>query len=1012
MVALAGWLSSTAWAQGEAPDRLGLDSTEAVRSELERTAALSDDAAADGRIRVALLHRRAVARTSLGRYAAAAEDLRRVLALNPPSRGEGNDWGVRWRVDNDLVFLLLESGDLLGALEHQKARPFAPSQATAVATGLGHIQLQLGLLDDVERTLQGGLRTLQDFKRQAALRQPYGEALASVLELAWASHLDRMGARLLEQRGQVPQAEGLHQLALARARDGMQRAQSLDEQQAWRTRLMPGVLVSAQIALASNLVAQGRLAEAEVAIADGLTDLLRRADLRNALVGQAVSLLGQLRLQQGRLDDAERLFQAALTSSEAAEFVPHAPTLAEHRAWLGTVRVAQGRNAEALPLFERRAAPLAAGADHIDWALALLRQGQADRALAMLQRAADDQRRKPLPDALLLAQAQGFGALALVQRGDRVVALREFSLAMPLLMAQAQNMLRNDAEAYLQQWRLRVIAEGYLALLATCADGCGSSGLDVVAESFRVAEAVRGSQVQRAMSTGLARARLPDARLQALARDEQALEARSRSLRELRQRLLLAPPEQRLNQVIEAMQRDVARLDAEWRAVRAQIVRGFPAYAELTRPNPTTLRQTQEQLATDEALVAIYQADTQVFVWTVTPSAADFRLVASTRAELAALVGRVRAQLQFGDSAPPAFDATAAAALYSALLLPGRPMWSDARLLHVVPHGDLAQVPFSLLVTATATTTATATVATPGGRPAWLIEDIAIAQLPTVAALTSLRRGAPAAQAKRAFVGFGDPVFAAAPAASTGPSGVRNLPAPKVGAGLPQTVAGPAAGFSLEALATLSPQALSQAFAGMPALPETADELREMALSLGADAARDLHLGLQASERVVKSLDLSDYNVVAFATHGLLAGEIDGLDQPALVLSNPLLTREAEDGLLTMGEVLGLRLNAAWVVLSACNTASSDGRASEALSGLGQAFFFAGARSLLVSSWPVETVSAQRLTTGAFRAQAEDRVLGRAEALRRSMRALLEQSRFAHPIYWAPFTLVGDGAGR
>jgi CHAT domain-containing protein len=165
----------------------------------------------------------------------------------------------------------------------------------------------------------------------------------------------------------------------------------------------------------------------------------------------------------------------------------------------------------------------------------------------------------------------------------------------------------------------------------------------------------------------------------------------------------------------------------------------------------------------------------------------------------------------------------------------------------------------------------------------------------------------------------------------------------------------------------------------------------------------------------VKQAGLANRRVVAFATHGIAPGEITGLDQPALVLSNPALTGDTDnDGFLTMEEVLGLKLDADWVVLSACNTASADGRGSEAVSGLGRAFFFAGARSLLVSNWAVETTSARLLTTELFRRQAENPALTRAEALRQSMLDLMTKSgpgglSYAHPAFWAPFSLVGDG---
>ena len=107
-----------------------------------------------------------------------------------------------------------------------------------------------------------------------------------------------------------------------------------------------------------------------------------------------------------------------------------------------------------------------------------------------------------------------------------------------------------------------------------------------------------------------------------------------------------------------------------------------------------------------------------------------------------------------------------------------------------------------------------------------------------------------------------------------------------------------------------------------------------------------------------------------------------------------LLPVKRGDGLLTLGEILALKLDADWVVLSACNTASADGETSEAMSGLARAFFYAGARALLVSNWPVETVSAKKLTTDIFRRQADQPGLSRAQALRRSMVQLINGPGF------------------
>jgi len=121
-----------------------------------------------------------------------------------------------------------------------------------------------------------------------------------------------------------------------------------------------------------------------------------------------------------------------------------------------------------------------------------------------------------------------------------------------------------------------------------------------------------------------------------------------------------------------------------------------------------------------------------------------------------------------------------------------------------------------------------------------------------------------------------------------------------------------------------------------------------------------------------------------------------------------------------MGEVLGLKLNADWVVLSACNTASGEGQGAEAVSGIGRAFFYAGSRSLLVSNWPVHSAATTELMTTLFRKQANDNTVSRAEALRQARMELISSRTFktpdgkeaysyAHPIFWAPFTIVGDG---
>jgi CHAT domain-containing protein len=206
----------------------------------------------------------------------------------------------------------------------------------------------------------------------------------------------------------------------------------------------------------------------------------------------------------------------------------------------------------------------------------------------------------------------------------------------------------------------------------------------------------------------------------------------------------------------------------------------------------------------------------------------------------------------------------------------------------------------------------------------------------------------------------------------------------------------------------------------LPRLPDTAEELKSIAAALEADPAKALNLGKDANERKVKATDLSKFKIVAFSTHGLVPGELDGLTQPALALTAPSVADVDGDGLLTMEEILGLKLDADWVVLSACNTGTGAGAGAEAASGLGRAFFYAGTRALLVTNWSVHSQSARELVTDLFRRQASDPKITRGEALRQAMISLIDQGgyvdgtgkmlfSYAHPLFWAPYSMIGDG---
>jgi CHAT domain-containing protein len=532
-------------------------------------------------------------------------------------------------------------------------------------------------------------------------------------------------------------------------------------------------------------------------------------------------------------------------------------------------------------------------------------------------------------------------------------------------------------------------------------------------EAFESAQRANNSEAAQAVQQMALRVAAGERPHIAFIREAQDLEVLKRKLE---QRLGQAQ-DKREYQTRDRLQRQIDSLDDHLATALTRLEKEFPDIRALVNRKPLKLDEGQKLLGAEEALILFLTAEKESYVFALSRTRFAWRMLPIGEKALADKVATLRRGLDdpvsvkrglartdechdagrdprgLGRLECGGFDLGGAYELYRTLFGPIADVINDKKQLIVVPSGVLTSLPFQVLVTNQGAPPQALSKA------AWLINRHALTVLPSVASLETLRTIAKDGRGSKPFIGFGDPVFQKGT-----PAGGQRLVSASV---RPVSEYFQRARANREATGKLRP------------LPDTAVELREIAKNFGES---EILLGANASERTVKELSekgqLASYRIVHFATHGLVAGNIKDLAEPArlaepaLALSVPDQPSDIDDGLLTASEVALLKLNSDWVVLSACETAAGDQPGAEALSGLARAFFYAGARTLLVSHWPVDSRAAVKLTTRTFAELKAHPEIGRAEALRRAMLALMQDKSDpsnAHPAVWAPFMVVGEG---
>ncbi len=561
----------------------------------------------------------------------------------------------------------------------------------------------------------------------------------------------------------------------------------------------------------------------------------------------------------------------------------------------------------------------------------------------------------------------------------------------------------------------------HMKVLAARAKALPEEESTLVPEMFVAAQDATLSASARAMAQTAARTASGDGELARLVREQQDQMRKLVLLDRNLQKALVAGKRTetgRLQEEILAGSRRLANTNE-------QLATGFPDYADLVSPDALDVADVQRRLGPEDGLLLIFPSIGDVFVLALTRDDISWSRRTQQQEQLGKLIVRLRCQLDpascdedFFAGEPlsdaelegyRAFDRAAAFELYQQLVAPVEDILAGKSHLFVVSSGRFSSLPLAALLHEAPEAGDDADPDTLA-RSKWLADRYAFTALPAVSALKAVdaagdpRAGFSEGSGDWRFTGFGAPSFVGPPAGSRGRA--------RTGASGFFRSSGLGEGLSLA-----DPASLKQ----LDPLPGTERELRAMAAALGASAS-SIVIGDDATEPAVRNHpQLSTSQVLVFATHGLLPQELAGLDEPALVFTPPESASLLDDGVLTASEAVDLKLDARWVILSACNTASTSGAGSgDSLSGLSRAFLYAGARSLLASHWRVGDAETALLTVEAIKADRNVPEMGRARALQQAMQIVRTgkypdgtpvdewQAGWVHPASWAPFVHISN----
>lgn len=376
-----------------------------------------------------------------------------------------------------------------------------------------------------------------------------------------------------------------------------------------------------------------------------------------------------------------------------------------------------------------------------------------------------------------------------------------------------------------------------------------------------------------------------------------------------------------------------------------KIKRISPEYASMISIFPSTLKDIQGSLSSDEALVEYYTGPYTAYAWVVTADGLSCVSISQKGDEIDKMITSLRDLLQSGGGKQDEEKIREALSkTYSALFRPLEEKLKGKSRLVIVPHGNLHYLPFAALI---------------DGDGKYLVEKYSLLMEPSSSSMVFLRKRADKPSGN--LLGFA----------------LGNTQLSKK-AKTPQTEAIP-----------------SEFREGFAPLPGTGEEMAEIEKAM---KEKNIKAEVYFEEKfTVDAVEKSVNNagIIHFATHGFLSGADRGQ-------FSGLVTA---DGFIYVMDIYNWRLNSNLVVLSACQTGLGKLTGGDEVVGLSRAFIQAGADNLLSTLWNVQDKTTRDLMTNFYKNMLAGQI--KTDALRNAQLKLLKEN--ADPRLWSPFVLSGRG---